>query len=65
MNWTGAYDSRFLVGDWTGLLEEHDRWMHDYNVQDPAYGTAQAHRRYAHVLEDMREDAARAMDELF
>ena len=22
-------------------------------------------RRYAHVLEDMREDAARAMDELF
>jgi hypothetical protein len=44
MNWTGAYDSRFLVGDWTGLLEEHDRWVHDYNVQDPAYGTAQAHR---------------------
>jgi len=22
-------------------------------------------RRYAHVLEDMRDDAARAMDELF
>jgi putative transposase len=20
--------------DWTGLLEEHDRWMHDYNVQE-------------------------------
>ena len=47
--------------------------------QNPAYGTAQptvskmlGHsdpamtlRRYAHVLEDMREDAARAMDELF
>ncbi len=20
--------------DWNGLLEEHDRWMHDYNVQE-------------------------------
>jgi len=20
--------------DWSGLLEEHDRWMHDYNVQE-------------------------------
>jgi hypothetical protein len=34
MNWTGAYDSRFLAGDWTGPLEEHDWWMHDYNVQE-------------------------------
>lgn len=22
------------AGDWTELLEEHDRWMHDYNVQE-------------------------------
>ena len=34
MNWTGACDSRFLAGDWTGLLEEHDRWVNDYNVQE-------------------------------
>ena len=34
MNWTGACDSRFLAVDWTGLLEEHDRWVHDYNVQE-------------------------------
>ena len=34
MNWTGAYESRFLAGDWTGLLEEHDQWMADYNVQE-------------------------------
>jgi hypothetical protein len=33
MNSTGAHDSRFLAGDWTGLLEEHDRWVHAYNVQ--------------------------------
>ena len=24
MNWMGAYDSRFLAGDWTGFLEDSE-----------------------------------------
>jgi hypothetical protein len=47
MNWTGAYDSRFLAGDWTGLLEEHDRWVHDYNVQE--------HYAHRHPIEVARD----------
>ncbi len=42
-----------------------DRWRvrdaWEATLSDPAMTL----RRYAHVLEDMREDAARAMDDLF
>jgi hypothetical protein len=48
MNWTGAYDSRFLAEDWTGLLEQRDRWVHDYNVQEHYAQGLETHDRLSY-----------------
>jgi hypothetical protein len=31
--------------DWAGLLEEHDRWMYDYNASRSTTPTSTARRR--------------------